>query len=305
MGYKVYYLAPTRHVPPDGPIALGNIVSDPRSPEIAINSSTPATTSALGKLDIHEAVELDQTRTLDNTNNVQPSVWAKFLGGLVPGLGDLGGEAGVRAASGSTSSYSFEKIVTREIFPDLEIVRSAFSDEQVQQSIKKRHWQLSVFMITGVQIAYGAEVLLNRARERGVYFQTGVDLTAATGGVAPVSVGAGLDTSSTSSQSLSTKYQSPFVFAYRLRQIMYRRKKVEKQRDDTKGNLLGLRDEDEDPRSSTDDGGVYEVQFSGLDQEDEDVPEIFDLRTEDIAAPDGGSWRIAFPQSEDADSDDE
>ncbi|KAK8084721.1 major facilitator superfamily MFS-1 [Apiospora hydei] len=194
---------------PDGPIALGNIISDPRSPEIAINFSTPATTSALGNLVVHEAVELDQTRTLDNSNNVQPSVWAKFLSGLVPGLGDIGGEAGVRAASGSTSSYSFEKIVTREIFPDLETVRTAFGDEQVQQSIKKRHWQLSVFMITGVQIAYGAEVLLNRARERGVYFQTGVDLTAATGGVAPVSVGAGLDTSSTSSQSLSTKYQSP------------------------------------------------------------------------------------------------
>ncbi|KAK8045029.1 Ankyrin repeat protein [Apiospora rasikravindrae] len=198
-----------------------------------------------------------------------------------------GGEAGVHAASGSSSSYSFEKIVTREIFPDLETMRTAFGDEQVQQSIKKRHWQLSIFMITGVQIAYGAEVLLNQARERGVYLQTGVDLTAATGGVAPVSVGAGLDTSSTSSQSLSTKYQSPFVFAYRLRQIMYRRK-VEKQRDDTKGNLLGLRDGDEDPRSSTDVGnGVYEVQFAGLDQEDEEVPEIFDLGTEDIAAPEG------------------
>ncbi|KAK8069438.1 hypothetical protein PG994_006054 [Apiospora phragmitis] len=191
--------------PQIGLIALGNIITDPRSPEIAISSSTPTATATIQKLKVHEAVELGQTRTLDNGVTAQPSIWAKFFSGLVPGLGDIRGEAGVRAASRSTSSYAFEKIVTREIFPDRETVRAAFGDEQVQQSIKKRHWQLSVFMVTGVQIAYGAEVLLARARERGVYVQTGVDLTAATGGV-PVSVGAGLDASATRSQSLSTKY---------------------------------------------------------------------------------------------------
>ncbi|KAK7976563.1 hypothetical protein PG989_015026 [Apiospora arundinis] len=308
MGVKVYYLAPTRHVPPDGPIALGSIITDPRSPEMAINSSSSSSPASalLQELKVHETVELNQSRTLDDNRAVQPSIWAKFLAGVVPGLG-LDAEAGVRAASGSSSSYSFDKIVTREIFPDLETVRTLFtSDAQVQQSIKDRRWQLSVFLITGVQIAYGAEVLLNQARERGVYLQTGVDLTAATGGVAPISAGGGLNASKAHSQSLSTSYQTPFVFAYRLRQILYRRKKVEKQRDATKGDLLGVRDGKDDPRISSDEGGgVYTVQFAGLDEEDEDLPEIFDLDTEDIEAPGGQYVRIAIPQPADADSDDD
>ncbi|KAK8120180.1 hypothetical protein PG999_004300 [Apiospora kogelbergensis] len=258
MGVKVYYLAPTRHVPPDGPIALGSIITDPRRPEIAINSSTPA----IQELKVHETVELNHS-----------------LGGVVPGLG-MDAEAGIRAASGNRSSYAFEKIVTREIFPDLETVRSLFSgDACVQQSIKDRRWQLSVFLITGVQVAYGAEVLLTRARERGVYLQTGVDLTAVTG--------------------------TPFVFAYRLRQILYRRKKVQEQRDHIKGDLLGVYDGKENMRLSSDEGGeVYEVQFAGLDKEDVDLPEIFNLNTEDMASPEGEYHRIAFPQPEDADSDD-
>ncbi|KAK8098536.1 uncharacterized protein PG998_014022 [Apiospora kogelbergensis] len=301
MGVKVYYLAPTRHMPPDGPIALGSIITDPRRPEIAINSSTPA----IQELKVHETVELNQSRTLEDNATAQPSVWAKFLGGVVPGLG-VDAEAGIRAASGNRSSYAFEKIVTREIFPDLETVRSLFSgDACVQQSIKDRRWQLSVFLITGVQVAYGAEVLLTRARERGVYLQTGVDLTAVTGGIAPVSVGGGLDASKAHSQSLSTNYQTPFVFAYRLRQILYRRKKVQEQRDHIKGDLLGVYDGKENMRLSSDEGGeVYEVQFAGLDKEDVDLPEIFNLNTEDMASPEGEYHRIAFPQPEDADSDD-
>ncbi|KAK6855297.1 hypothetical protein PG995_008829 [Apiospora arundinis] len=299
MGVKVYYLAPTRHVPPDGPIALGSIITDPRSPEMAINSSSPSSPASalLQELKVHETVELNQSRTLDDNRAVQPSIWAKFFAGVVPGLG-LDAEASVRTASGSSSSYSFDKIVTREIFPDLETVRTLFtSDAQVQQSIKDRRWQLSLFLITGVQIAYGAEVLLNQARERGVYLQAGVDLTAATGGRRAHLGGR---------RSLSTSYQTPFVFAYRLRQILYRRKKVEKQRDATKGDLLGVRDGKDDPRISNDEGGgVYTVQFAGLDEEDEDLPDIFDLDTEDIEVPGGQNVRIAIPQPADADSDDD
>lgn len=293
MPAKVYFLTKTRHSPPEGPIALGNIISDPRSPEIAINTSRPV---AIQNLQVHETIELNLSRTLGKHFAVQPTVWGKFVQGA--GFGDIVGEASIQYSSSDTSFYKFEKIVTREIFPDMGVVQMIFNDTQVQERIKERRWQLSVFMITGVQIAYGAEMIVSKAKETGIHLQTGVDLTPV---VAPVSVGVGLNVLTAPSQGLSTKYASPFVFSYRLRQIMYRRKKVEKQKEYMKGGLLGIDDEAE---FVTKESTIYETQLRGLAPEDEDIPGMFDLQTEIATTGDGEQCRVAFATVESDDSDD-
>lgn len=293
MSAKVYFLAKTRRSLPDGPIALGNIIADPRSPEIALNSS-PGLAS---KLKVHETVEHDQSRTLGSHFSVQPTVWTKFV--QETGLGEIVGEASVRYSAQDTSSYHFEKIVTREIFPDTDLVREAFDDPQVQKSIRDRRWQLGVFMITGVQIAYGAEVFVAKARETGIQLQTGLNLAPVV--AAPVSVGVGLNVHQAPFQNLSTKYATPFVFAYRLRQIMYRRKKVEKQREYAKGDLLGINDGAE---LAVEDDATYEVQLSGLAPEDEELPGMFDLRTTEATTEGGEPCQVAFATTDDSDDSD-
>ncbi|SPO03361.1 uncharacterized protein DNG_06044 [Cephalotrichum gorgonifer] len=286
MDRKVYFLAPTRHSPPDGPIALGNVIEDPRSPEIALNSRLSKAVREM-QMQVHETVELNQSRTLDNSLTVQPSVWAKFVntGGFV----DVGADVGAKYSRTESSTYTFGKIVTREISPDLAAVRALFAEPEVQEMIKDRRWSLVMFMITGVQIAYGAEVVLARARERGVHFQTGVDLTPA--GV-PVSVGAGLEVSRAPGQELTTSYETPFVFAYRLRQIVYRKKKVEKQRDYVKGDLHGV--DQGDGAGGEQDGVAYEAELDGLQEEDEELPEAFDFNVEEVDGEDGVECFVAY-----------
>lgn len=290
---KVYFIAKTRHSPPGGPIALGNIISDPRSPEIALNSTHA---SIARKLKVHETVEIDQSRRLGKHFSVQPTVWAKFVQGA--GFGDILGEASIQHSTDDTSFYKFEKIVTREISPDLEAVRGIFNDPQVQGSIKERRWQLSVFMITGVQIAYGAEMIVSKAKETGVHLQTGVDLTPV---VAPVSVGIGLNVSTAPSQGLSTKYTTPFVFSYRVRQIIYRRKKVEQQREYMKGDLLAI---DEVEGFIGEQDAIYEAQLRGLAEEDEYLPGMLDLQTEGATTGDDEQCIVVFTTPDSDDSDD-
>ncbi len=246
---KVYFLAGTRRSPPDGPIALGSLISNPRSPEITLNLPHP---KIVQKLKVYETVESNQTRSLGKNFGVQPTMWAKFA--QEAGFGDVVGEASICYSSIDMSLYTFEKIVTREIFPDIEVVQELFNDPQVQKSIKDRRWQLSVFMITGVQIVYGAKVVVTKAKGTEVHFQTGVELTPV---LAPAAVGVGLNLSMAPSQSLSTKYDSPFVFAYRLRQISYRRKKVEKQREYTKGDCIGYNERNVEGAGG--DNVIYEV----------------------------------------------
>lgn len=289
----MYFLAPTRHLPPNGPVALGNIVSDPRAPEIALNSTVP---QAIRGLKVHETTELSQSRSLGQSTIIRPSVWAKFVDAT--GNVNIGTDFASNFSSGSSSSYAFDKIVTQEIFPDLEAVRAIFSDQQVQDSIKNSRWQSSAFMIVGLQIAYGAEVVVTADRERGIQLQTGVDLTPAS---IPISVGAGLDFSKTPSESLSTRYADPFIFAYRLRQIMYRRKKVTEQKLYDKGDLFGDK-EDVLIRKEEEEEEVFEAQLGGLEDEDEELPGMFDLRTEE-AGEDGENILVAYPHLGDDDSD--
>ncbi|RYP75717.1 hypothetical protein DL771_002204 [Monosporascus sp. 5C6A] len=102
----------------------------------------------------------------------------------------------------------------------------------------------------------------------------------------------------------------PFVWAYRLRRITYRRKKAAKQREYVKWDLVGFHDDDEQAGSRYDGDGdgdgeedaAYGMQLKGLEPEDEDLPGTFDLRVDDAVTGDGDICRVAFdaPDSDDS-----
>lgn len=91
-------------------------------------------------------------------------------------------------------------------------------------------------MITGVKIARDADVLIGKMRERGGNLHFGANLTPVS---VPIKVGPDLEASRGHGQSVKEKHAGEFVFAYRLREIRYRRRKVEEQREYPKGDLLG------------------------------------------------------------------
>ncbi len=119
-------------------------------------------------------------------------------------------------------------------------------------------------MSTGVKIARGADVAISKIRAKGGNLYFGVDATAA--GV-PIKVGPDFSVSNAVSQGLTEHHNSDFVFAYRLRELVYKRKVFQEQKEYAKGDLMGV-GEGKEREQEEDDGTKGEIQLSGLNGED-------------------------------------
>ncbi|CZR60298.1 uncharacterized protein PAC_10194 [Phialocephala subalpina] len=227
---KTYFLVPTRDSPPSGPIFLGSIIKSPRSPELCINSKT---SPLLTSLEIHEKITTDETRHLYRDSKGKVSLFAEFLSGLPLGLD---ASVGTNWDNGEFAKYAFKELVTKQIFPSQGEIALIFKDEAIQGAIKDSRFRDNLYMITGVKIARGADVLIGKLRERGGNLHFGADLTPVS---VPIKVGPDLDVTRGHGQSVEEKHAGEFVFAYRLREIKYRRRKVEEQREYLKGDLFG------------------------------------------------------------------
>ncbi|KUJ11428.1 uncharacterized protein LY89DRAFT_570837, partial [Mollisia scopiformis] len=221
-----YFLAPTRDSPPSGPIFLGAIIKSPRSPELSLNSKTSL---LLKPLEIHETSTTDTTRQLYRDSKGKVGIWAEFLSGLPLGLD---ASVGTNWDNGDFTQFKFRELITRSIFPSQGEIASIFTDPPIQTSIKDSRFRANLYMITGVKIARGADVVIGKMRERGGNLHFGADLTPVS---VPIKVGPDLEGSRGHGQSAKEKHAGEFVFAYRLREIKYRKKAVEEQKEYTKG----------------------------------------------------------------------
>ena len=291
---KTYFLAPTRDSHPSGPIALGNLIKDPRAPEIALNDLKSDTVRRLVEESIVTS-EIDATRELTSGINVKPSVWASFLSGLGPG-GDLGLD--VKHEKGV--AFNIAKLTTRTINPSMAAIKAIFQEPEVQDAIKDSRFRANLYIITGIQIAHGAEYLVSKTRERGGHLHGTVDLTPVS---APVSIGAGVEISRSKGQTSGGLIQSDFVFAYSLREILYKRKKAEEQKTVAKGDLWGHdQPETKAPERQDDDEGVT-AELSGLKEDDPDLPEYWDLETGDGLDYDGNVCQYVRVEGGDEEED--
>lgn len=226
---KTYFLVPTRDTPPSGPIFLGSIITSPRSPELSINSKKSA---LLSTLEVQETTLKDSSRHLSLGSKGKTGIWAEFIGGM-----GIGGELSTTWENTSTSTYKFAELVTRTISPSLGEIQAIFQGQDVQSCIKDSRFRDNLYIITGVKIAKGANVVIEKVRARGGNLNFGVDATPL--GV-PIKVGPDIEVSKEAGQGLEERHEDAFVFAYRLREIKYRRKVVEKQTEYLKGDLMGV-----------------------------------------------------------------
>ncbi|XWW94760.1 hypothetical protein V2A60_002708 [Cordyceps javanica] len=289
---KVLLLAPTMRSAPTGPIALGNIIKDPLCPELPLTDTNSAAVKLLA--DKHQdVIETNVFNSDLRASSVSGGVVAKFLEGLA-GFGlDLGGSQGQSARS----SVKIDRLVTQSITPTMEEVRSVFNEPSVQAGIRNSFFRANVYMITSVQLAYGAEDFITAFRKKGTHFHLRADLSPA---LLPVKNGADgvLDASDSTIQKSTIDSSTPFVRAYRLREILYRRRRVETQREYVNGDLYDLDDsreekpfhEDHDPESS-----VAELVL--LDDEDANLAELWDMKPRQYMLIDSGG--------EESDADDD
>jgi hypothetical protein len=261
---KTYFLAPTRDTLPSGPIFLGGIVSSPRSPELSLNNKR---SPLLETLEVSTTTIHDSTRTLSKGTKGKAGVWCEFIIDI-----GVGGDAGTTWDNTEVTEYKFEELVTKTISPDLHEVRKLFEDDSVQQAIKDSRFGSNLYLITGIKIARGAEVAISKVRSRGGNLHFGVDTTAL--GV-PLKVGPDLENERSKGQGLTEKHKGEFVFAYRLREIRYKRKKLEGQKEYAKGDLMGHGQDRKESESDED--------------EESGEPELIDLKNADVK---GDAWEL-------------
>jgi len=235
---------------------LGGIITSPRSPELSVNSKN---SPLLSKFEISTSTLRDSTRTLSKGTKGKAGVWCEFLADI-----GIGGEVSTKWDDTEVAEYKFEELVTNTITPGLDEVRKLFSDESVQQAVKDSRFGSNLYLITGIKIARGADVAISKAKARGGNLHFGVDATAL--GV-PIKVGPKFENERSQGQGLTEKHTDEFVFAYRLREIKYKRKKIETQKEYAKGDLMGHDQKGTESDSDEDEAGG-EPELIGLESRD-------------------------------------
>ncbi|KAF1353426.1 hypothetical protein BDV97DRAFT_367033 [Delphinella strobiligena] len=228
MSKKCYFLAPTRDTPPDGRIALGNIIASISDPEDSINDLDPL---ACPPSSVHRSCLTNWKSERTKSQAKKGGVWSGFLQAV-----GVGGELSLTRTSSRTDAYEFKKLTTTYFVPTKQYIEKSISDPAV------KNWMLfnrgaPLYMITGVKVASGATFMTELAKERGFRFQLGIDATPL--GV-PLTAGPNFDIWNSSKESESSETESDFVFAFRVREILYKQKGGIDSKDYVKGAMYGL-----------------------------------------------------------------
>ncbi|KAF8853858.1 hypothetical protein BDZ45DRAFT_693909 [Acephala macrosclerotiorum] len=174
MSQKSYFLAPSIDFAPDGLIKPGQIVSSLKTPHIAIGNPVPPPILHSGYL---ENWEDERRRSVSGSIGIFTQFLANFLG--------LGGDVAGNIEREDSTIWRFRRLDTYFVVPDKAYIEVSMSEPGVKKFFEE-HPDTASYMITGVKIARGAELIRSRRRVLGADGQFGIDAT--TAGV-PVSGG--------------------------------------------------------------------------------------------------------------------
>lgn len=208
---KTYRSAPNTYYPPGGSLAIGRILSDPDDPGSCLNISSPV---VFADSEIQKSWKTDWKSEKSRIHSGIIGIWARFLQVI-----GLDAEANINWDRQQRDAYEFNRLDIEFVDPGREkieeVVRAA---SQVDAYIKSSGFSSPVYMITGVMIARGAAVAETKSNEFGTHMRAGFDGTPAG---APTGGGPEVTLSSKSADGVSYGGSSDFVFAYRLREIVY------------------------------------------------------------------------------------
>ncbi|KAL2181906.1 uncharacterized protein P884DRAFT_254062 [Thermothelomyces heterothallicus CBS 202.75] len=305
---RTYFLAPTRDQAPTGPIALGNLIRSPREPDFPLNDPNSPTVRRLQSA-ATVVPEADATRSAHTARSLQPTVFLSFLSGL---LGQNPVELSVAYSAAGGAAYRIPRLETRTIHPSAADVAALFAEPAVQAALRDSRFTANLYLVTGLQIAtHGAEYLVSGARARGVRLHFLTDLiTTAAGGV-PVGAGVGAEATEATEGRSAGRIEGPFVLAYSLREVLYRRKKVTGQRRPRiEGDLYAdgerkvrIKREEEEEEGQLE---SFEAELAGLKDEDPELPEYWDLIDVETGVDlDGAECQIVRVDADKDDGDDD
>ncbi|KAK0507728.1 hypothetical protein JMJ35_009617 [Cladonia borealis] len=213
---KQYFLAPNFENPPTGLLQLGRIFDSPRAltplnPQpydlISIPDDYITTTS---KENFRAAIMSKQGGRF--------GIFANFLQQFLP----LGADLSTHFTRSRKSIVEAEKVETSFFEPMEEYLKAAVNVPSVVAVLEKQNYKKPLFMITGLKVVHGASKAVSTKK-----LKLGGDLTAqgdltslGAPGVAP---GLKLGLDQARFEHIEWESAEPYVFAFRLREIYYRR----------------------------------------------------------------------------------
>jgi hypothetical protein len=207
-----YYLAPNCDYPPDGLIALGSIIVDPKTPQKSLNHRNNQRV-AVPADDLQESFKDNWEDVIKSARHNKVALWTKFLQIFL----GIGADVSAGLKQGREDFYKFRRLDTKYFEPDLAYIEESLKGEGVTAYISATRGKKPVYMVTGVKIARGASVTGKTVKEYEGLLKVGLDATMLT--AVPISAGPQIETSSTKEREVKFDNGSDYVFAYRVVKI--------------------------------------------------------------------------------------
>ncbi|KAK3298741.1 uncharacterized protein B0H64DRAFT_386048 [Chaetomium fimeti] len=220
MSKPTYFIPPTFHNPPDGPLRLGQLIVAVDDPANALDTPEPFLPHHI-EVYINEQTVVSHGYTSSST---------KDLGLFAKAVQAVAVKAGVAWSAQHHASIlsHIERLEVRFIQPDDGYVKASLLRTKVQDKLRRWVWQKRAFMITGLCIAHPSSdvadtIAVENARKGYV------------GGEAEARVLEGLGSAGArghasagdaSSHFLRLTPRQPFVYAFQLRTCRYGRRKI-------------------------------------------------------------------------------
>lgn len=239
-----YLLAPNFHFKPDtGPIALGNLITDPLRPHRALTTVDASTLKTVYPR-IERITDYDRTMTRESSDDLSMAVWAQFVRTV---------SAKVSGERGTSERTDYTMQALENVYfvtdPTLEEIEARLRVPRVQAVVKASSmpgWRQPVYMITGLMIAKGFTAYQESRKHKAA--EIGVDGHGPTP-AGDVGLGVDLAQSVSAEKSDSWKAGEDIVFAYQLLKIEvkgWRGKKIHYDELRHKAALLSIHDEEDE-----------------------------------------------------------
>ncbi|KAF2140460.1 uncharacterized protein K452DRAFT_273014 [Aplosporella prunicola CBS 121167] len=252
-----WFLAP-RAYPPNGPIKLGNIITDPQFLDEPLSST-------LEPLPSSEEVITYEEQDFKFRNIISHSRRVGILTSFLQSILGLGVDAYGNWEKSHGREFDVRNMTTRWFTPTLGFVQSRVAEDAVKGFITRHRFRNKVYMVTGTMIASGASTSTSIGRERGGGVSLSVD---ATPFGAPVSTGPNFHLGQKTETGLSSLASDDFVFAYRLREIKVKRGGEVVHKSYNKGGLFGTDKRSEEKEQLAKEDAKIQVVVEGVKEED-------------------------------------
>ncbi|KAL7785663.1 hypothetical protein V8C43DRAFT_290700 [Trichoderma afarasin] len=211
-----YLSAPNFHIPPppDCPLVLGQILTDPKDPLYSLNAGEVVLPLDHPEISSLPAKGFSATRSQLKEGNFK--VWTK-LSDLFPiGVSAEGGKRG-----SSEDVFTIECVETTFFLPTPTYLAKSFQCEAVRSYLDGARWKKSLYIVTGIKVARGAKVKSSTVNSKSSHCELSAGL--AQSGL-PFSVGVGAGSKKEANESMSFESDG-FLLAFEIREIKCTKKK--------------------------------------------------------------------------------